>query len=90
MTKILYEQRYILLGVLGALVILYGHAHNYPQSYYIYGSFALLFTAIYYKLLYFIALELILAAGHLAILLGVGPYTQLALPVLLCFQQPLG
>lgn len=76
----------MMLGVLGALINLYGYAQSYPQAYYIFGSFALLITAIHYKLLYFIALELILAAGHSAILLGIGPYTQLALPLLLCFQ----
>lgn len=86
MIKTLYEQRYVMLGILGALIILYGHSQSFSQSYYIYGSFALLITAIHYKLVYFIALELILAAGHSAVLLGVGPYTQFALPILLSFQ----
>lgn len=84
--KVCYENKYLALGILGALIILYGHAQDYPQTYYIFGSFALLLTAIHYKLLYFIALEIILAAGHLAILLGVGRYIQTALPVFLCFQ----
>ncbi|MDP3269742.1 MAG: hypothetical protein Q8M40_11965 [Legionella sp.] len=86
MAKTDVDSRYTGLGVLGALIILYGHTQSYPQVYYIFGSFSLLLTAIHYKLVYFIALELILAAGHSAILLGVGPYTQSALPVLLCFQ----
>ncbi len=81
-----YNNRYIALGIIGALIILYGYAQDYPQTYYIGGAFALLATAIHYKLLYFIALEIIIAAGHSAILLGVGRYTQMALPVFLCIQ----
>lgn len=80
------KNKYFILGIIGALIILYGHGHDHPQTYYIFGSFALLVTAIHYKLIYFIALEIILAAGHSAILLGVGRYTQMALPVFLCFQ----
>ncbi|WP_237759415.1 hypothetical protein [Legionella parisiensis] len=37
-------------------------------------------------MLYFIALQLILIAGHAAILLGSGPYTQFFLPILMCCQ----
>ncbi|MCL9685580.1 hypothetical protein [Legionella maioricensis] len=81
-----YDNKYIALGIIGSLIILYGYGQDYPQTYYIFGSFALLATAIHYKLLYFVALEIILAAGHLAILLGVGRYTQMALPVFLCLQ----
>jgi hypothetical protein len=84
--NIYYDNRYIALGIIGALIILYGHAQNSPQTYYIVGSAALFLTALYYKLVYFIALELILVAGHTAILIGVGPNTQLALPILLCLQ----
>ncbi len=86
MDKLIDDNGYFILGILGAIVILFGHHKDYPQIYYILGSFLLLITAIHYKLVYFIALELILVAGHTAILLNVGPYTQLALPVLLCFQ----
>ena len=46
----------------------------------------MLATAIYFRLLYFIALELILIAGHSAIILGIGPDTQIFLPILLCLQ----
>jgi hypothetical protein len=79
---------YLTLGVFGACISLYGHLFysQYPQPYYVLGSLLLLTTAIHYKLLYFIALELILIAGHLAIILGTGPYTQFALPVLLTLQ----
>lgn len=87
MSNIIYSiNKYIALGIIGALITLYGYGQDSPQTYYIIGSFALLVTAIHYKLLYFIALEIILAAGHLAILLNVGRYTQMALPVLLCLQ----
>lgn len=74
------------MGAIGALILLFGNFQNYPQTYYILGSLALLITAIHYKLTYFIALELILAAGHSVILLGIRPYTQFALPILLCLQ----
>lgn len=74
------------LGILGASIILFGHVQDNPQLYYIIGSSALLLTAIYYNILYFIALELILVAGHTAVLLNISMYIQSALPVLLCFQ----
>ena len=79
---------YLTLGIIGACISLYGHLfyNQYPQPYYVLGSLLLLATSIHYKILYFIALELILVAGHLAILLGTGPYTQFALPVLLTLQ----
>ena len=80
------DKAYMVLGIIGAFIILYGHGQGRPQSYYIYGSLALLITAIHYRLLYFIALEIILGAGHLALLLNVGRYTQMALPIFLCFQ----
>ncbi|KGP63863.1 membrane protein [Legionella norrlandica] len=67
-------------------MLIYGRNQTPPQAYYIFGSFALLITAIHYKLIYFIALELILAAGHTSILLGIGPYVGLALPLLMCLQ----
>ncbi|MGL6028968.1 MAG: hypothetical protein ACRC0B_04030 [Legionella sp.] len=82
----LYENKYLTLGIVGALIILFGRSQAYPQALYVIGSVALLITAIHYKLLYFIALELILMAGHSAILLGSGPYIQFALPLLLCVQ----
>ncbi|MFJ1267454.1 hypothetical protein ACD661_02665 [Legionella lytica] len=82
----IYENKYLFLGVLGALIVLYGTTQWPPQPYYIIGAIALLGTAIHYKLFYYVALELILIAGHLAIVFGSGRYTQLALPILLCFQ----
>lgn len=78
--------KYFILGLLGAFIILFGHSKDYPQAYYIIGSLGLLVTAIHYQLLYFIALEIILIAGHTAILIGLGYYAQIALPVFLCFQ----
>lgn len=80
---------YTTLGILGAFLCLYGYLglSNEPKIYcYLIGSITLLATAIYYKLIYFIALELILIAGHLAGLFGSGPYTQASLPILLCLQ----
>ena len=86
MTNYFYTYKYVVLAIIGAIVILFGHSQPYPQAYYIIGSIGLLITAIYYQILYFIALELILVAGHTAILVGIGFYAQMALPVLLCFQ----
>ncbi|KTD35539.1 hypothetical protein Lmor_0986 [Legionella moravica] len=86
MSKNNYDFHFIIFGIVGALIILYGHNQIYPQPFYIFGSLALLFTAIHFKLIYFIALELILAAGHSAILLDIGPNTQFALPIFLCVQ----
>ncbi len=78
----------LFIGILGACITLYGYLFQapFPQPFYIIGSIALLVTAIYCKLIYFIALELILVSGHLAILLGSGPYTQAMLPLLLSLQ----
>lgn len=81
-----YDYKYLVSGIVGALILLFGQSQTFPQPYYIIGSFALLITALHYKLIYFIALELILAAGHTAILIGIGLYTQIALPILLCIQ----
>ncbi|MGL5742196.1 MAG: hypothetical protein ACRCXC_06440 [Legionella sp.] len=76
----------MLLGCIGALIVLFGITQTPPQAYYITGAVALFATAAYFRLLYFVALEFILIAGHTALILGSGPYTQFFLPVLLCFQ----
>lgn len=81
-----HNNAYIALAIIGSVINLYGNIQSFPQFYYILGSLALLITAIHFKLIYFIALEIILSAGHTALLLGVGRYTQLALPILLCTQ----
>ncbi|MBA2649939.1 MAG: hypothetical protein H0U75_10185 [Legionella sp.] len=87
MTAFDYYDKYLALGILGAILTVYGNLfQNSPDFYYIIGSLALMITAIYYELLYFIALELIIAAGHTSILIGFGEYTQIALPLFLCFQ----
>lgn len=87
MAKVYYDDKYLALGAIGALIILYGYMlQSFPQPFYIFGSLILLITAIHYKLVYFIALQLILSAGHIASLLGIGLYIQFALPVLLCLQ----
>jgi hypothetical protein len=85
-TNFLNANKYVFLGIIGSVLILMGYAQSNPQAYYIIGSTGLLLTAIHYQLVYFIALELILIAGHSAILMGMGHYTQIALPLLLCFQ----
>lgn len=81
-----HDSKYLIGGVIGAIISIYGYFQPVPHLYYILGSFILLCVAVHYKLLYFIALEIILIAGHAAIILGIGPYTQVALPLLLCLQ----
>lgn len=75
-----------MLGIVGAIITLYGFTQTNAQAYYVTGSSLLLLTAIYSRLVFFIALELILIAGHGAILLGIGSILQFAIPVLLCVQ----
>lgn len=74
------------LAIVGALISLFGTAQHPPQPYFVLGSLMLLVSALHFRMPYFIALELILLAGHGAILLGIGVKLQLALPILLCFQ----
>lgn len=76
----------MLVGVLGAAILIFSLSLAKPQAGYVIGSACMLVVAIYYKLVYFIALEIILIAGHTAILLGIGPRLQVALPCLLSFQ----
>lgn len=76
----------ILAGIIGSLVTLFGLNQNPAQLYYVIGSSLLFATALYFRLLFFIALEIILIAGHGAILLGIGSILQVALPILLCLQ----
>ena len=79
--------KYIWIGIWGDLFILFGSTQAYPKPFYIIGGIALLITAMHYKLVFFVALEVIIVTAHLAIVLsGVGPYIQVALPALLCFQ----
>ena len=77
---------FLSIGVMGACVILYGLTQPAAQLYYVIGSALLMSTAMYFQLTYFVALELILMAGHGAILLGIGPVLQVVLPILLCVQ----
>lgn len=74
------------VGIIGALIILYGLTLSQAHFFFVIGSSFLLVPAIYFKLTYFVALEIILMAGHGAVLLGMGPLTQLILPILLCLQ----
>lgn len=71
---------------MGSLISLCGLYNEPAQIYYVIGSSLLLITSIYFQLFYFIALEIILIAGHGTILLGIGSVLQLALPLLLSLQ----
>lgn len=81
-----HNKLFVLLGILGSIISLLGLIKMPAQLYFVAGSTLLLFTALHFKLVYFIALELILIAGHGAILLGIGPALQFAIPILLCVQ----
>ncbi|KTD21147.1 hypothetical protein [Legionella londiniensis] len=77
---------FLTIGIIGAIFILFGFTKPLPQIYYVIGSTLLLVTAIYFKFTYFVALELILLAGHGSILLDIGPMLQILLPLMLCLQ----
>lgn len=76
----------IIIGVIGAIITFSGLFVSFPQPYFVVGSFLLLLTAIYYRLYFFMALEIILISGHTAILINIGTILQVALPILLSFQ----
>lgn len=76
----------VALGVLGAITTLLGIFQSHSNVFYVVGSVFLLFTAAYYKLVFFIALEMILIAGHGTVLLEIGPTLQVVLPLLLSLQ----
>ena len=68
------------------MVLLFGLSQDDAQPYYVLGSMLLLFTSLHFRLIYFIALELILIAGHGANLLHFNSNIQFALPILLSTQ----
>lgn len=74
------------IGIIGAIITLFGLIKNPSQAYFVAGSCLLLITSTYYRLFFFMALEIILIAGHGAIMLGIGSILQLAIPTLLCLQ----
>jgi hypothetical protein len=80
------RQLFLSLGLIGACIIIDGLTQVNPQLHYVIGAFCMLGTAIYFRLTYFIALEMILIAGHGAVLLGIGSTLQLVLPILLTLQ----
>lgn len=86
LNKKISDYWFLFAGIAGSLILLFGLLQPYSQPYYIAGSCLLLGTAIHFQLIYFIALELILIAGHSAIYLGIGSTLQVALPSLLCLQ----
>lgn len=76
----------ILIGIFGAAITMIGNFYAPAQVFYVAGSALLLITASYFQLLYFVTLEIILLAGHGAVLLKTGPTLQVAIPFLLTFQ----
>lgn len=76
----------LIIGIAGAILTFLGQFYFPAQIYYVAGSALLILTAIHFKLFFFIALEIILFAGHGAILLEIGSRLQFALPTLLCIQ----
>ena len=88
MNKKYQDALYLSSGIIGALVILYDLAQSQTQIdlCYVIGASLMLIPAIYFKFTYFVALELILIAGHGAVLLNLGTTSQIVLPILLCLQ----
>lgn len=86
MNKSYKDYFYLFIGIIGSLITLIGYIFSLTQIYFVVGSSLLLILAIHFGLLYFIALEMILIAGHTTVILGIGAILQLALPVLLCVQ----
>lgn len=77
---------FLILAILGSFVDLFGFSQQNAQAYYVVGCTFLLIYAIYLRLLYFIALELIIISGHTASLLGMNSILQMILPILLSIQ----
>lgn len=74
------------IGIVGALLLIYCSLTPMSDLGYLIACFLLLLCALYFKLTYYIALEMILISGHGAVLLGLGPLSQLIIPILLCLQ----
>lgn len=77
---------FLLGGIIGSAILFLGLTQAPAQLYYVIGSTLLLFAAIHFRLVYFIALELILIAGHGAGLLHIGKTLQIAMPIMLTIQ----
>ncbi len=83
----LKDKLFYISAIIGSSILIYSMLRLYqPQVGFIIGSSFMLASAIYFRMFFFIALEMILISGHAAILLGIGPSLQLALPILLVFQ----
>lgn len=77
---------FLLSGIVGSCILFIGLVQTTPQLYYVIGSTLLLFTALHFRIIYFIALELIIIAGHAASFLHIGTAMQIAMPSLLTLQ----
>ena len=77
---------YLTVGIIGVFITLYGITQPSSNLYYLTGTIFMLATAIYFQFTYYVALDIILIAGQGAILLGIGPFSQVILPILLCLQ----
>ncbi|MBA2656872.1 MAG: hypothetical protein H0U70_07780 [Tatlockia sp.] len=80
------DNLFLLNGFVGSCILFMGLVQNPAQLYYVIGSSLLLITALHFKLIYFIALELIIIAGHGASFLHIGTTMQVAMPSLLTLQ----
>lgn len=87
-TTINNDHCYLFFGLLGSILTFWGLflKQEPAQIVYFTGSALLLLTAIHFKLLYFIALEIILMSGHGASFFAIGSKLQFAMPILLSLQ----
>ena len=67
------QQFFVFLGVIGAIVCFCGVIHPTSNGVSAIGAALLLATSIFYRLNYFIALEVIVLASHGAVFFGLGP-----------------
>lgn len=86
MTINVKQQIFCLLGIIGAVVCFSGILYPPGNGLSAIGSIFLLSTAVFYRLIYYIALEVIVLDSHGAIFFGLGPAVELILPILLCLQ----
>lgn len=76
----------IVLGAVGSVIVLLGQIKTFGTPCFIAGSLALLITALYFRLTFFIALELIILAAYGSHYLQLAPLLQFIIPILLCVQ----
>ncbi len=79
------EVVFLIIGLIGGFLLLFEFVKLQP-AFLLIGRGLLLISAVYFRLTYFIAMQLILLASYGGIYLGIGSTLTLILPILLSFQ----